>query len=151
MFSRIIFKKFAERIYFMPNLMLVKDFIFGDISITGLTYNGEPVFIANQIARILGYKSPQDTVKRYCNKKFTVKYKDLLIDGEIEKMSNLEYLTKEYGITLIKEFPYLKSRMPCLWSRSYFCESVGHISEDTVKRYIDEQKTKDSRKKADKK
>ena len=52
---------------------------------------------------------------------------------------------------LRKEFPHLKSRMPCLWSRSYFCESVGHISEDTVKRYIDEQKTKDSREKADKK
>ena len=25
------------------------------------------------------------------------------------------------------------------WSKGYFCESVGHISESTVKRYIDNQ------------
>ena len=25
------------------------------------------------------------------------------------------------------------------WSRSYYCESIGHISEDTVKKYIDDQ------------
>lgn len=41
---------------------------------------------------------------------------------------------------LRKEFPFLKSRLPTLWTRSYYCESVGHISADTIKRYIDEQK-----------
>lgn len=40
------------------------------------------------------------------------------------------------------EFPKLKSRLPCLWTRSYYCESVGHISEATIKKYIDEQKNK---------
>jgi putative transposase len=34
----------------------------------------------------------------------------------------------------------LKSRIPTLWTRSYYCESVGHISEDTVRKYIEEQK-----------
>ncbi len=29
----------------------------------------------------------------------------------------------------IKEFPSLKSRLPSLWTRSYYCESAGHISE----------------------
>lgn len=38
------------------------------------------------------------------------------------------------------EFPKLKSRMPSLWTRSYYCESIGHISEDTVKRYIEDQR-----------
>lgn len=38
------------------------------------------------------------------------------------------------------EFPKLKSRLPTLWTRSYFIESVGHISEETIKKYIDEQK-----------
>jgi putative transposase len=33
------------------------------------------------------------------------------------------------------EFPKVKSRLPSLWTRSYYCESVGHISEDTVKKY----------------
>ena len=43
---------------------------------------------------------------------------------------------------LRKKFPSLKSRLPSLWTRSYYCESVGHISESTIKKYIDEQKGK---------
>ena len=38
------------------------------------------------------------------------------------------------------EFGSLRSRMPCMWTRSYYIESVGHISETTIKRYIEEQK-----------
>ncbi len=41
---------------------------------------------------------------------------------------------------LREEFPKLKSRMPSLWTRSYYAESIGHISEDTIKRYIEDQK-----------
>jgi putative transposase len=41
---------------------------------------------------------------------------------------------------LRKEFPKLKSRLPTLWTRSYYCESIGHISEETVKKYIADQK-----------
>lgn len=40
------------------------------------------------------------------------------------------------------EFSYLKRKMPSMWTRSYYCESVGHISEDTVKKYIEDQKNK---------
>lgn len=43
---------------------------------------------------------------------------------------------------LRSEFPSLRSRLPTLWTRSYYVESVGHISENTVKKYIDEQKLK---------
>ena len=41
---------------------------------------------------------------------------------------------------LRKEFPKLKSRIPTLWTRSYYCESIGHISEEAVKKYIEDQK-----------
>jgi putative transposase len=41
---------------------------------------------------------------------------------------------------LRKEFPSLKSRLPTLWTRAFYCESVGHISEKTIKKYIDSQK-----------
>lgn len=47
------------------------------------------------------------------------------------------------GVTshvLRSEFPEIKKKVPTLWTRSYYCESIGHISEDTVKRYIEEQK-----------
>lgn len=43
---------------------------------------------------------------------------------------------------LREEFPSLKSRLPSLWTRSYYCESVGHISEETIKKYIEDQKGK---------
>lgn len=46
------------------------------------------------------------------------------------------------GVTsrvLRQEFPELKRRLPTLWSRSYFVSSVGNVSADTIKRYIDTQ------------
>ena len=48
---------------------------------------------------------------------------------------------KGYSSRIMRlEFPKLKSRMPSLCTRSYYCESKGHISENTVKKYIDDQK-----------
>ena len=43
---------------------------------------------------------------------------------------------------LRSEFQQLRSRIPTLWTNSYYCESVGHISEATVKKYIEDQKNK---------
>jgi putative transposase len=40
---------------------------------------------------------------------------------------------------LREEFPHLKSRLPTLWSRSYFVATVGAVSASTVRRYIDTQ------------
>lgn len=39
------------------------------------------------------------------------------------------------------EFAHLRTRLPTLWSRSYFIASVGRVSEATIRRYIDEQTT----------
>lgn len=36
----------------------------------------------------------------------------------------------------------LKSRLPCMWTRSYYAGTVGHVSEETVKKYINNQKNK---------
>lgn len=41
---------------------------------------------------------------------------------------------------LREEFAELRSRLPSLWTRSYFYESVGCISADTIIRYIENQK-----------
>jgi len=50
---------------------------------------------------------------------------------------------KGYTSRLLRqEFPSLKSRLPSLWTRSYYCESVGHISEETVLKYIEDQKNR---------
>ena len=41
---------------------------------------------------------------------------------------------------LRNEYKTLRSRLPTLWTRSYYVESVGHISEQTIQKYIEEQK-----------
>ena len=41
---------------------------------------------------------------------------------------------------LRQEFPVLKRKLPTLWTRSYYIESVGHISESVVRKYIEDQK-----------
>lgn len=43
--------------------------------------------------------------------------------------------------TLRKEFPHLL-KLPSLWTRSYFCGTSGNVSSDTIKKYIENQKTK---------
>ena len=43
---------------------------------------------------------------------------------------------------LRQEFRHLRSRLPTLWSRSYFVATVGTVSEATIRRYIEAQKGK---------
>ncbi len=40
------------------------------------------------------------------------------------------------------EFKHLKTKLPNMWTRSYYIESVGHISQNTIEKYIQEQKNK---------
>src|SRR5215475_5492967 len=55
-----------------------------------------------------------------------------------------QYLANQFkGYTsrvLREEFPAVKSRLPSLWSRSYYVGSAGHISADTIQKYIEQQK-----------
>lgn len=41
---------------------------------------------------------------------------------------------------LRQKFISLQTRLPTLWTRSYYVESVGHISAKTVEKYIEDQK-----------
>ena len=41
---------------------------------------------------------------------------------------------------LRKAFPHLKSRLPNMWTRSYYVGTSGNVSAQTIQRYIDEQK-----------
>jgi putative transposase len=41
---------------------------------------------------------------------------------------------------LREEFPTLKSRLPSLWTRTYYVGTAGRVSESTIQRYIDQQK-----------
>ena len=41
---------------------------------------------------------------------------------------------------LRQEFPSLKSRLPCLWTNSYFVSTIGGVTLEVVKQYIENQK-----------
>lgn len=41
---------------------------------------------------------------------------------------------------LRQEFPELKRKLPCLWSGSYFCATVGGAPLEVIKNYIQNQK-----------
>lgn len=41
---------------------------------------------------------------------------------------------------LRQEFPLLKSRLPTLWTNSYFCSSVGGAPLSVIKQYVENQK-----------
>jgi len=41
---------------------------------------------------------------------------------------------------LREEFPHLKSQLNTLWTRSYYCETIGCISEENIRKYIENQK-----------
>ena len=41
---------------------------------------------------------------------------------------------------LRKEYKELRTRLPTLWTRSYFVSTHGHISDKMIEKYIEEQK-----------
>jgi putative transposase len=41
---------------------------------------------------------------------------------------------------LRQEFPWLRSRLPTLWTNSYFVSTVGGAPLEVVKQYIENQK-----------
>lgn len=45
------------------------------------------------------------------------------------------------SLQLREEFPQLKA-MPSLWTRSYFVSTAGNVSSETIKWYVDTQKTR---------
>lgn len=48
---------------------------------------------------------------------------------------------KGYSAKKMKEdFPHLKSRIPCIWTNSKFVSTVGSVSLEVVKKYIENQK-----------
>jgi putative transposase len=60
--------------------------------------------------------------------------------GPVDSPSHIANQLKGFTSRVLRqEFPHLRSRLPTLWSRSYFVASVGAVSAATVQRYIDTQ------------
>ena len=65
----------------------------------------------------------------YCNPRY----------GILNCVKHIKQVTSHI---LKKEFPIIKSKIPTLWTRSSFISSVGSVSLETVKQYIENQKGK---------
>lgn len=68
----------------------------------------------------------------------------LLLDVH-PKIGVFNVVNKIKGYTskiLREEFPILKRKLPCLWTRTKFISSVGAVSLETVQKYIEGQKNK---------
>jgi putative transposase len=53
-------------------------------------------------------------------------------------------MAKVKGVTsrqLRQEFPHL-NHLQSLWTRSFFVSTAGNVSSDTIKKYVEEQKTR---------
>ncbi|MBZ9637611.1 IS200/IS605 family transposase [Clostridium sp. FP1] len=62
----------------------------------------------------------------------------------IPTLSPADIMQKIKGVTsrvLRDEFNELK-KMPSLWTRSYFISTAGNVSSETVKKYVESQKTR---------
>ena len=59
-------------------------------------------------------------------------------------VSKIKGFTAHY---LTREFPELKRKLPTLWTRSKFIATVGSVSLEVVKQYIQEQKSNEQRRK----
>lgn len=66
----------------------------------------------------------------------------LLIDVDPKKgIVTIVNMIKGYtSHELREEYPSLKSRLPTLWTHSKFISSVGSVTLEVVKKYIEEQK-----------
>ncbi|WP_032520693.1 transposase, partial [Clostridioides difficile] len=54
---------------------------------------------------------------------------------------------KGFSSRVLREnFPHLKSSMPSMWTNSYFVGTVGSVSLEVVKQYIDNQPIRSKKK-----
>ncbi|AZV42882.1 transposase [Peribacillus asahii] len=62
----------------------------------------------------------------------------------LPSLSPADMMEKIKGVTsrkLREECPHLR-HLPSLWTRSYFVSTAGNVSSETIKRYVEQQKTR---------
>ena len=60
----------------------------------------------------------------------------------VEEIAELDFLSPRLKPSrlLRQEFPALKSRLPTLWTNSYFVATVGGAPLEIVKQYVENQR-----------
>jgi putative transposase len=63
------------------------------------------------------------------------------VDPQFGVHKFVKYVKGRSSRLLRQEFPHLKSRLPTLWTHSYFVATVGGAPLALIKQYIENQKT----------
>jgi putative transposase len=134
----------------MPRLIICTDCtepsIRGIIKCISTTY-AEALWLGRQRfakgeTRVVGIRCQEDYGYDVLDMEVMPDHVHLLLDVD-PKIGIYSVITKIKGYTskqLREEFPALKKRIPTLWTHSKFVSSVGSVTLDVVKRYIEEQK-----------
>jgi len=56
--------------------------------------------------------------------------------------SDIMQYMKGYTSKILREEFVQLSRMPSLWTRNYFVSTAGNVSSETIKKYVENQKTR---------
>lgn len=64
----------------------------------------------------------------------------LEVDPQYGVHKAVKHLKGKSSRILRQEFPWLRSRIPTLWTNSYFCSTVGGAPISIIKQYIENQK-----------
>ena len=67
------------------------------------------------------------------------------VDPQYGIHSHVKLMKGRSSRLLRQEFPWLKSRLPTLWTNSYFVSTVGGAPLAMVKQYIENQKRSETR------
>jgi putative transposase len=62
------------------------------------------------------------------------------VDPQFGVAKLVRYIKGRSSRLLRQEFPWLKSRLPTLWTNSYFVSTVGGAPVSVIKQYIENQK-----------
>jgi putative transposase len=62
------------------------------------------------------------------------------VDPQFGITKLIRYMKGRSSRFLRQEFPWLKSRLPTLWTNSYFLATVGGAPLSAIKQYIENQK-----------
>ena len=56
--------------------------------------------------------------------------------------SDIMYSIKVYTSKILREEFVKFSKMPSLWTRSYFVSTAGNVSSEIIKKYVESQRTR---------
>ncbi|CCW29252.1 putative phage anti-repressor protein [Xenorhabdus nematophila F1] len=106
-----------------------------DIELQGMLYSGKPVFLAVEVAKILGYTNPSKALKDHCKSLIKINYNDALELGFGEHLRGIILLTEPDLYRLI-----LRSKLPSAERfQDWVCEDVLPAIRQTGKYQIQPQ------------